>query len=139
MSQGSLKLYRSSRLAVVGGVCSGIALRQGWPVSLVRLASLLVITATGVGLALYILAWLIVPKSDPLREPSPVPEPVQRDARAGWLGGVCAGLARAVGTDVSIVRLAFAALVLLGGTGVLAYLVAWVLLPADDGLGAWVG
>jgi phage shock protein PspC (stress-responsive transcriptional regulator) len=139
MAEGTLKLYRSTRHGLVGGVCAGLAIRQGWPVSLTRLAGLLIVTATGVGIALYILAWLIVPASDPMVEPAPRAEPVMRDARGGWIGGVCAGLARALGTDVSIVRLAFAALMLLGGTGFLAYLAAWALLPADDGLGAWVG
>ena len=139
MAVGSLALFRSSRHALLGGVCAGLALRQGWSIALTRAAALLILSATGVGLVLYALAWIIVPKIEPSREPEPRAEPILRDARRGWFGGVCAGLARAVGADVSVVRIAFCVLVLFGGTGFAAYLVAWLLLPADDGLGAWVG
>ena len=45
------------------------------------------------------------------------------------VAGVCAGLAEYFGIDVYIVRLVFAALAILGGTGILLYLVAWLILP----------
>ena len=50
-----------------------------------------------------------------------------------WLGGVCGGLARYLGVDPNVVRLVFAALTLLGlGALVPVYLVAWLLVPADN-------
>ncbi len=48
------------------------------------------------------------------------------------LGGVAAGLARYLNTDPLLVRLGFIGAALLGGAGVLLYLIAWVLIPADD-------
>jgi len=48
-----------------------------------------------------------------------------------WLGGVCGGIARATGFDNWIWRLLFALLALCAGTGVLVYLLMWVLIPAD--------
>lgn len=48
------------------------------------------------------------------------------------VGGVCGGLARATGIDALVVRVAFVALTVAGGTGALVYVAAWLLLP-DDG------
>ncbi|HWM14825.1 MAG TPA: PspC domain-containing protein [Gaiellaceae bacterium] len=41
------------------------------------------------------------------------------------IAGVCAGIARALGTDVNLVRLVFAVLALAGGAGILLYLALW--------------
>lgn len=55
----------------------------------------------------------------------------RRDDR--MLAGVCAGVARYLGIDVTVVRVIWAIVsVITGGAGILAYLVAWVLIP-DDG------
>ena len=48
-----------------------------------------------------------------------------------WLGGVCGGLADYTGIDANLIRLVVAVCTLLGaGTLVVAYVVAWVLMPA---------
>ena len=54
-------------------------------------------------------------------------------ARKGrMVAGVCAGLADYFGIDVTLVRLIVAVLsVLTGGAGVLAYLVAWAIIPNE--------
>lgn len=41
------------------------------------------------------------------------------------IAGVCAGIARALGVDVTLVRLVFAVLALAGGAGILLYLALW--------------
>jgi phage shock protein C len=51
------------------------------------------------------------------------------------VAGVCAGLARYLGVDATIVRLVFAVLSIFGGTGVLLYLIAWAVVP-EEGDGA---
>ena len=48
---------------------------------------------------------------------------LDRERRA--IAGVCAGIARAVGADVTLVRLVFAVLALAGGAGILVYLALW--------------
>ena len=54
-----------------------------------------------------------------------------RDGR--MLAGVCAGIAGYFGLDVTLVRVIWAVVsVITGGVGVLAYLVAWVIIP-DEG------
>ncbi|MGZ4720999.1 MAG: PspC domain-containing protein [Oryzihumus sp.] len=58
---------------------------------------------------------------------------VRRRAHDKWIGGVCSGIADRLGVDPVIVRAATVLLVLLGGVGVSAYLVAWLLLPETNG------
>jgi phage shock protein PspC (stress-responsive transcriptional regulator) len=50
-----------------------------------------------------------------------------------WIGGVCSGVADRFGVDPIIVRAGFVLLGVLGGVGVTLYLLAWTLLPDDDG------
>lgn len=56
---------------------------------------------------------------------------LRRSRDNAWLGGVCGGLARVTGLDAWFWRLLFVLLVLCAGTGVLAYLLMWVLVPQD--------
>ncbi|MBE3577925.1 MAG: PspC domain-containing protein [Limnochordales bacterium] len=54
-----------------------------------------------------------------------------RSKRQRILGGVCGGLAEYFGLDVSLIRLAWILFVLLGGSGILAYLLAWFVIPPE--------
>src|SRR5207248_9343658 len=49
----------------------------------------------------------------------------ERDPDAGVVAGVCAGIARTLGVDPTVVRLVFALLALAGGAGILLYLALW--------------
>jgi phage shock protein PspC (stress-responsive transcriptional regulator) len=49
------------------------------------------------------------------------------------IGGVCAGFARYFGVDVLVIRIVWVALVFGAGVGVLAYLIAWAVMPSDGG------
>ncbi len=62
----------------------------------------------------------------------PAPAPLRRDP-AGILGGVCAGIARRLGIDPLIVRVAFVAAAVAGGWGIAVYVLAWAVMPAQDG------
>jgi phage shock protein PspC (stress-responsive transcriptional regulator) len=48
-----------------------------------------------------------------------------------WLGGVASGLGAYFDLSPTIYRIAFVVLALAGGTGVLLYIVAWLVIPAD--------
>jgi signal transduction histidine kinase len=56
-----------------------------------------------------------------------------RDPEGRVVAGVCAGLARALGVDPTLVRLLFAMLTLAAGMGIALYLAAWLLMPARAG------
>lgn len=47
------------------------------------------------------------------------------------VAGVCSGIARALGLEAWVVRLIFLILVIGFGTGVLAYLVLWFIMPEE--------
>src|SRR4051794_38490645 len=48
-----------------------------------------------------------------------------------WLGGVCVGLGRYFDLNPGLYRIAFAALAFAGGTGVLLYAAAWLVIPEE--------
>ena len=55
----------------------------------------------------------------------------KRDDR--MVAGVCAGLADYLGSDVTLIRVIVAAIAIVtGGAGILAYLVAWAIIPEED-------
>jgi phage shock protein C len=59
---------------------------------------------------------------------------LRRSRTDSWLGGVCGGLAPATGLPAWLCRLIFVLLVVCGGTGVMLYLLMWILVPKDDGV-----
>jgi phage shock protein PspC (stress-responsive transcriptional regulator) len=59
------------------------------------------------------------------------PKRLTRPREGRWLGGVCAGLARYFDLNPLIYRIAFAALALAGGTGILLYAAAWLVVPEE--------
>ena len=47
------------------------------------------------------------------------------------IAGVCAGFAEYFDVDVTLVRLVWLFVVLVGGTGLLAYVIAWIVMPEE--------
>jgi signal transduction histidine kinase/phage shock protein PspC (stress-responsive transcriptional regulator) len=60
---------------------------------------------------------------------------LQRDPHDRVLGGVCSAIARRLGVDPLIVRIAFVAGTAIGGFGIPLYILGWVLIPGRDGEG----
>ena len=56
---------------------------------------------------------------------------LRRSATDRWIGGVCGGLALPTGVDSWVWRLIFAVLLLLGGTGLLLYVLLWIFVPSE--------
>ena len=48
--------------------------------------------------------------------------------------GVCTGIGRYLGIDPTVIRLVFAILACFGGSGILAYLVAAIIMPQDQSI-----
>jgi signal transduction histidine kinase len=68
--------------------------------------------------------------SRPQRLPLALPR-ITRVEEGRALGGVAAGIGSTLGVDATLVRLVFALLTLASGAGVVAYVGAWWLLPAE--------
>ncbi|MBK4731688.1 PspC domain-containing protein [Oxynema sp. CENA135] len=54
-----------------------------------------------------------------------------RSQRNKQIAGVCSGVAQYFGIDPTVVRLAFVLLALMGGPGLVLYLIMWVLIPLE--------
>lgn len=62
------------------------------------------------------------------------PEKVKRLYRSRknrMIAGVAGGLAEYLDTDPTVIRLAFALSILLGGAGILAYFIMWIVMPEE--------
>ena len=62
------KLHRSTKHAMIAGVCGGIAEYIGWSPTMVRLGFLLLIALTtpitlGSGALIYFIMWVLMPKA----------------------------------------------------------------------------
>lgn len=55
-------------------------------------------------------------------------------SESGWLGGVCQGLGNSFNIDPNLMRVIWLLSVFALGTGVLAYLILWFVLPSEDEL-----
>ena len=72
-------------------------------------------------------------KAEPV---GPPPLPVSRqvlmlDKRHKKVAGVCAGFARYMDADITLVRLLWLVVAVCTGVGFIAYLAAWIILPSD--------
>ena len=54
---------------------------------------------------------------------------LKRSRSESMIAGVCGGLGEYFGIDPTVVRLVFVLLALLGGHGVLVYLILWIVMP----------
>ena len=58
---------------------------------------------------------------------------LQRSIDDRWIGGVCGGLADYTGVDAGLIRLVVAVATILGfGSLIVAYVVAWIIMPKAD-------
>mgnify|MGYP001406526881 CR=1 FL=1 len=49
------------------------------------------------------------------------------------LGGVCGGIAEYFEVDPVLVRLLLIIVILAGGAGIIAYIIAWIIIPIEPG------
>src|SRR6476469_8328884 len=72
------------------------------------------------------------PAAPPLPPSAPARPQLRRSGTQKMAGGVCGGLAEYSGIDALLWRVGFVALTVLGGSGLLIYLLLWVLMPMGD-------
>ena len=61
------------------------------------------------------------------------PRLLRRSTDDKVLGGVCGGIARYLGVDAVLIRLLAVVLAIVGGgAGLIAYLIAWIVIPKDQ-------
>lgn len=52
-----------------------------------------------------------------------------------WLAGVCSAFARYLNVDLALVRILWLSAVIVFGTGILAYLICWLIIPKEQPAG----
>jgi phage shock protein PspC (stress-responsive transcriptional regulator) len=128
------RLTRSQSRGQIAGVCAGIADYFEVDVVLVRAAWVVLSIVPGMligGVLAYLAAWLVIP--EPAEPTTAVPgRRLTRSVTNQKIGGVCGGLAEYFEVDATPIRLLWVILSILCGAvigGVVAYLVAWLIIP----------
>ena len=60
------------------------------------------------------------------------PKRLKRSNVDKMLAGVCGGLAKYFDLDTTLIRLAFAFAAIFAGSGILIYLVMWIIVPKEN-------
>ena len=119
----------------IAGVCAGLAAYFDTDVTIVRLAWVILSIIPGVfigGLVAYIAAWILAPVASP-QDHRPLGRRLARSETDRQIAGVCGGLAEYFGLDSTLVRLAAVIIAIYPGCvigGIVAYLIAWFIMPA---------
>lgn len=125
------RLYRSRSERLIGGVCGGIAAYFNVDATIVRLVMAVLVLVQGIGLVLYLLAWLLVPLEG--REAATPGETAREGAEemASQARSLGESVEKAVGSDTGKAAVILGiALVLIGAIFLLqalgVYLFGWV-------------
>ncbi|SEJ61849.1 phage shock protein C (PspC) family protein [Dyadobacter koreensis] len=148
---GPKKLVRDLRRKLIGGVASGLANYFTIDPLWVRLAFLLAVLGLPVGggmmgldgeffggisgftALVYIAMWIAFPGSTTLEEDTKIKK-FYRNPDRKVVGGVASGVASYFGVDLGVVRFLWVISIFLFGTGVILYIVLWVIAPAANTL-----
>ncbi len=128
------RLYRDGKRKVLGGVASGIAHYFSIDPLWIRLLFILFFVnillggLSGIVFIGYIVLWIVVPINNTLDEDQKIKK-MFRNPDQRVLGGVAGGIASYFGTDVTLIRLLFVISIFLGGTGLILYIILWIITP----------
>ncbi|GMQ29271.1 PspC domain-containing protein [Algoriphagus confluentis] len=154
---GYKKLKRLETKKILGGVCAGIANYFTVDPLWIRLIAILLLFSGNVNfnfglfdilpfdnfrfnlglgffaIVAYIVLWIILPVSYEIVEDKNIKK-LFRNPDDKVLGGVSSGLAAYFGVDVLYMRLAFVLLAFAGGSGILIYLILWIITPVASSI-----
>ena len=156
---GYKKLMRLETKKILGGVCAGIAHYFAIDALWVRLIAILLLMSGNINfrprffeinpfddyglnfnfgfsafaVLAYIVLWVILPVSHAVEEDKTIKK-LFRNPDDKVLGGVASGLSGYFGIDTPYIRLAFVFLTIAGGSGVVIYLILWIITPAASSI-----
>ena len=156
---GYKKLMRLETKKILGGVCAGIAHYFAIDALWVRLIAILLLMSGNINfrprffeinpfedyglnfnfgfsafaVLAYIVLWVILPVSQAVEEDKTIKK-LFRNPDDKVLGGVASGLSGYFGIDTPYIRLAFVFLTIAGGSGVVIYLILWIITPAASSI-----
>ncbi len=148
----SRKLYRDLKRKLIGGVAAGLANYFTIDAIWVRLAFLVSVIGLPAGSGMlhlnigdelgsisgfvtlvYIAMWIAFPGSTSLEEDTTIKK-FYRDPDRKVVGGVAAGIASYFGIDLGVARFLWVISILFFGTGLVIYIVLWVISPTANTL-----
>jgi phage shock protein PspC (stress-responsive transcriptional regulator) len=134
------KLYRDLQRRVLGGVASGIAHYYNFDPLWLRVGILFAIFGLfflgaigGTVFLAYIIMWIVTPGNEHLVEDKKIKK-LYRDPEERVIGGVSAGLAKYFHTETMYIRIIFLVLLFGFGTGLIAYIILWIITPTANSL-----
>jgi phage shock protein PspC (stress-responsive transcriptional regulator) len=152
---GYKKLMRLESKKILGGVCAGIAHYFAIDALWIRLIAILLLFSGNINFDLfdfnpfdwvqvnfgfgalavvaYIVLWVILPVSHTQEEDKEIKK-LFRNPDDKVLGGVASGLSAYFGVKELYVRLAFVFLTFAGGSGVVIYLILWIITPVASSI-----
>jgi len=152
---GYKKLMRLESKKILGGVCAGIAQYFAIDVLWIRLIAILLLFTGNINFDLfdfnpfgwvqvnfgfgaiaviaYIVLWVILPVSYTQEEDKEIKK-LFRNPDDKVLGGVASGLSAYFGVKELYVRLAFVLLTFAGGSGIVIYLILWIITPVASSI-----
>lgn len=156
---GYKKLIRLETKKILGGVCAGIAHYFAIDALWIRLIAILLLMSGNINfrprlfeinpfedyglnfnfgfsafaILAYIVLWVILPVSNEVVEDKTIKK-LFRNPDDKVLGGVASGLSGYFGIDTPYIRLAFVFLTIAGGSGVVIYLILWIITPAASSI-----
>ncbi len=153
---GYKKLMRMEHKKILGGVCAGIAHYFAIDALWIRLIAILLLFSgninfdlfdfnpfgwiqvnfgfAGLAVIAYIVLWVILPVSYANEENKEIKK-LFRNPDDKVLGGVASGLAAYFGVkELLYIRLAFVFLTIAGGSGVVIYLILWIITPVASSI-----
>jgi phage shock protein PspC (stress-responsive transcriptional regulator) len=126
------KLKRDPRNKILSGVCGGLGNFFNVDPIIARAGFLISFFAFGSGLLLYVILWVIMPEAKANELPhfsGQPPRKLFRNPDNKTIGGVCSGIAVYLGIDEIWLRGAFAISFFAFGSGLLLYIVLWIIIP----------
>lgn len=152
---GYKKLMRLESKKILGGVCAGIAHYFAIDVLWIRLIAILLLFTGNINFDLfdfnpfgwvqvnfgfgaiavvaYIVLWVILPVSHTQEEDKEIKK-LFRNPDDKVLGGVASGLSAYFGVKELYTRLAFVFLTFAGGSGIVIYLILWIITPVASSI-----
>jgi len=133
------KLHLSTTNKNIAGVCGGLGETFGLDPLLIRITFLILVFVNGIGLVLYLMLLLILPRGEQndkeeidVTPQDEVTRKLYRLNKGKMIAGICSGMERFFGIDVSLIRIIFVIVTLLtSGLGILIYIVLWLILPLE--------
>ena len=126
------KLKRDPHNKVISGVCGGLGNFLNIDPIIARAGFLISFFVFGSGLLLYLILWVIMPEATPNELPQfsgTSSRKLFRNTDDKMIGGVCSGIGAYLGVSEVVMRVVFIISFFAFGTGLLAYVILWLIIP----------